>query len=177
MSTENKSDIGKVCIHCKQEKPLEAFGNKKDTRDRKQTWCKGCNAERLRQSRYDNPVIVRQKAAKAARLYRQTPTGKFATIRANAYHRDTEFCITIKDFKQWLQEIDGHCFYCGIVFSTNDNSRNMDGFTIDRKDGHTGYKLDNIVQACRQCNTIKGTWFTYEEMIEIGNKYLRRKIV
>jgi hypothetical protein len=41
-------------------------------------------------------------------------------------------------------------------------------FTIDRIDNDKGYSLDNIHRICYLCNTIKGLWFTSQEMQILG---------
>jgi len=46
---------------------------------------------------------------------------------------------------------------------------------IDRKDSNNGYTLKNIVWACHRCNTIKNNLLTYQEMKEIGLKYIKPK--
>ena len=51
------------------------------------------------------------------------------------------------------------------------NGNNLNHLTIDRMDNSSGYSMDNIVIACRRCNTVKGGWFTYSEMIEIADRY------
>lgn len=40
--------------------------------------------------------------------------------------------------------------------------------TIDRKNNNGNYCIDNIVLACYRCNTIKGDFFTEQEMLKIG---------
>ena len=48
--------------------------------------------------------------------------------------------------------------------------------TVDRKDNDKGYSLDNMVLACHRCNSIKGDWFSYDEMKEIAEKYMIPRI-
>jgi len=47
--------------------------------------------------------------------------------------------------------------------------------SIDRKDNNKGYTSDNVTSACFLCNKIKGSFFSYEEMKEIGAKYVYPK--
>ena len=48
--------------------------------------------------------------------------------------------------------------------------------TIDRKNNGGGYTPDNVVSACFLCNKIKGSFFTWEEMLEIGRLFVAPKL-
>jgi hypothetical protein len=52
---------------------------------------------------------------------------------------------------------------------------NRFGLEIDRKDPSLGYVLSNMTWACHRCNLVKTEHLTYEEMLEIGQKYIRPK--
>jgi len=80
---------------------------------------------------------------------------------------------TLEDFSRfWLTE---HiCEYCGILEEIW-LLKNKKKLEIDRKIVKSGYVLGNIVWACRNCNIIKSDILTYEEMKEIGKKYLEPK--
>jgi hypothetical protein len=54
------------------------------------------------------------------------------------------------------------CIYCRTPFSENNKPHK------DRKDPTRGYKFDNIVLACRDCNVIKCDVLTFEEMLIVG---------
>lgn len=66
------------------------------------------------------------------------------------------------------------CEYCSIS-----ESKWLERFKrrleVDRKDSKIGYTIDNITWACHRCNTIKNNLLTYEEMKEIGQKYIKPK--
>jgi len=49
--------------------------------------------------------------------------------------------------------------------------------TIDRKDNALGYTPENVVSACFICNRIKSNFFIYEEMLEIGQKYVKPRML
>lgn len=53
------------------------------------------------------------------------------------------------------------CHYCGdeLIWVCNPRSN------LDRKDNNLGYSKENCVPCCRDCNTIKGSRFTYGEMM------------
>lgn len=49
------------------------------------------------------------------------------------------------------------CFYCGCDVNKGKNAN------IDRKIPSLGYKFDNCLLSCRQCNNFKSSRFTQEE--------------
>ena len=65
------------------------------------------------------------------------------------------------------------CHYCnaGIVWKEwrGQNQRGGSGSNLDRKDYTKGYTYSNVVPCCGRCNYAKGTHFSYEEWVEIGN--------
>ena len=52
------------------------------------------------------------------------------------------------------------CVYCGNHEKLSE---------LDRKDSFAGYTSDNVVPACRRCNTIKNNVVSYKEMMFIAN--------
>lgn len=46
---------------------------------------------------------------------------------------------------------------------------------IDRVDSSKPYSLENICIACWSCNTVKSSVLSFDEMREIGNKYIKPK--
>lgn len=55
--------------------------------------------------------------------------------------------------------INSHCIYCNAPPRSE----------IDRKDPMLGYTIDNVVPACRRCNTLKNNVVTYDEMMKIAD--------
>lgn len=47
--------------------------------------------------------------------------------------------------------------------------------TVDCKDNNAGYFLDNIVLSCANCNRIKGNTLTFEEMMYVGQNFVKPK--
>jgi len=45
--------------------------------------------------------------------------------------------------------------------------------TVDRIDNSLSYSGENIVLSCPRCNMIKSNYFSFEEMREIGQKYVK----
>ncbi len=78
-------------------------------------------------------------------------------------------------FKNWFEKEtreEPHCFYCGQPLDLG-HRNSLTGLTIDRMDNTQGYLVGNMVLSCRRCNIIKGSWFSFEEMLEIAEKYLK----
>ena len=50
----------------------------------------------------------------------------------------------------------------------------LSALTFDRKDNNEGYTIDNLALSCRRCNLMKGDWLTYEQTLEIANKYFKQ---
>jgi len=73
-----------------------------------------------------------------------------------ARKRGLEFSLTREDFREITQQ---SCSYCGIEPLQHSQNKANTGLYIyngiDRIDPLLGYRLDNIVTACKQCNTAK----------------------
>jgi len=82
---------------------------------------------------------------------------RWRSIRYRATKKNLDMNITVEDVKRI---INLPCVYCG-------DSRKLS--EVDRKDSQRGYTLDNVVPACRRCNTIKNNVVSYEEMKFIAN--------
>ena len=107
------------------------------------------------------------------------PVGIYGTIRSCAKKRNKEFLLTKDEFVKWWNE-NKECFYCGVrieAFAKLKDSMSLWSvrMTVDRLDNDGAYELGNIVLACRRCNSIKGDFFTWREMKEIADKYIRPK--
>ena len=161
----------KRCNHCGKFKLLiEYYGKKK-----LQNNCKLCHNESTRRSH--------KKHAKRIKAYfemtQMFPNLIYARKKANAKQENISFTISKEDFFQWYANQTLICHYCGL--SQDDFSRTGDGFiihkkniSVDRVDNSKGYDLSNIVLSCNRCNSIKGDFFSYEEMKIIGTKFVRK---
>ena len=70
----------------------------------------------------------------------------YEAYKARAIKKELEFCISKDDFNKITTEA---CVYCGI--HADDKRKNG----VDRKDNSIGYKLDNVVSCCSECNQMK----------------------
>ena len=75
----------------------------------------------------------------------------------------TDFCILL----------DKPCYYCNNQLGTKKHS----GSGLDRIDNSKGYEISNVLPCCDQCNKIRNTFLTVEEMkVAIGAVLNYRKL-
>ncbi len=165
----------KYCKRCGRTLTVDQFYNDKGTKDKLTCYCKDCHKEYAMKRRHelratDEPAF-RAHNAEIIRRYRKTPRGVYQSLKFNAKHKGAEFNLTSGEFVGWLMAQPEHCHYCEHSFRGKPND--MRALTIDRKDCAAGYDKQNIVLACRRCNTAKGSWFTEGQMLEIAKHYLR----
>jgi Zn finger protein HypA/HybF involved in hydrogenase expression len=158
----------KECTKCGVVKPLTSFSKHRLSHDGHAYQCKECNAKR-------------------AKIWRATPEGIYHNIkgRTNFYETNNRehykpLLISKEDFVTWYKDEPKVCAYCDIpeerlnVIRTWFDRR-VKRLAVDCKDNEHGYEVGNIVLACHRCNFIKLNLFTFEEMREIAQKYLKPK--
>ena len=76
--------------------------------------------------------------------------------------QSVSFNLTYDEFYEFTQIPD--CHYCSapLVWEPYLGQARSN---LDRKDNSQGYSKTNCVTCCRDCNTIKGARFTYEQML------------
>jgi hypothetical protein len=99
---------------------------------------------------------------------------KFNGTKARAKLARTPHGISLSEFREWFENQEKKCVYCEVDLSVW-TVRRMDNLSIDRKHNEIGYVSGNICFACGRCNTVKGNTFTFDEMLEIGKKYIQKK--
>ena len=100
--------------------------------------------------------------------------------RQNKYNENNGIAIktSLEEFTKWFEKQDKRCYYCGIPEKFVGKKEWMiitARLTFDKKIPELGYYPENIVLACYKCNAIKSNVFTFDEMIEIGQKYIKPK--
>ena len=154
----------KQCTGCGQELPLFAFGNHSITKDGLNHWCKECSRER-------------------SRIRRLTPEGIYSALKSGQrYYQKKPVIVSKESFIDWYTSQPKQCVYCDLreedIHKHNDPRNNKSArLTIDRMNNDEGYSIDNMVLACHRCNEIKTDFFSYEEMREIGQKFVKPKWV
>lgn len=146
----------KQCRICEEIKSVEGFTKK----GAKRNICRDCARQEL-------------KAWKESEGYRSRLINKYHAFKCNAKRRGIDVGLSSTEFESWLEaeREEGACFYCQGLLDF-DEPHSLQGLTIDRMDTTKGYTIGNMVVACRRCNVIKGNWFTFDEMIELAEKYL-----
>lgn len=74
-------------------------------------------------------------------------------------------------YEQFLSFVNQPCEYCGgeIIQSPYHSSKTKKhGWCLDRKDNDGPYSVDNCVSCCFSCNRLKGNFYNYSEMKQIG---------
>ena len=97
---------------------------------------------------------------------------RWYSIRARSKIWEVEY-LTLAEFEDFFDK-EKVCFYCLI---TEEISIKLFGrvIEIDRKDPQKPYLKDNIVFACKKCNSVKSDVLGYEEMLEIGRRFIMPK--
>lgn len=161
-------NMEKHCKKCDRTLPINRFHNDKNSKDGKAFYCKDC-------------------MAKYGKMYRDTPEGVYSNIkgRSNFYKRlGSKFYkplnMTRNEFVEWYENEAKQCAYCDIPekhlwIIQQDFDRRVTRLEIDCKDNSIGYERDNIVLACHLCNFIKLHILTFDEMREVGQKYIKPK--
>jgi len=96
------------------------------------------------------------------------------------YYGHKPFNLKKKEFIEWYDKQERKCIYCEIKESelelVNDAYNNKNTvLSIDCKENDRGYVLDNLALACYRCNSIKSDILTYEEMMYIGQNFIKSK--
>ena len=78
------------------------------------------------------------------------------------------------DFVDWYKNEPKVCSYCDIP---EEKSIEIDKhrLNIDRKDGRSGYIAGNVCLACLKCNLVKSGFLSFDEMRDVGQRYLKPK--
>jgi len=146
--------ITKECRKCNEEKKAKDFPKGRDANGLYYI-CKTCTVARSQRLRASKDPLTRW------------VNTSFHDSKSRAKKNNIQFTLS-KEYMRMLYEKQNHtCKYCDDVF-------NMDGSTgdirkspsIDRVQPTGGYTPDNIVLACRRCNTIKND-ATLPELIKM----------
>ena len=88
--------------------------------------------------------------------------------------------FTKEEFIEWYNNEPKKCAYCDVpqelIHDLTDAWNNrMARLQVDRINANLGYQKGNIVLACPRCNMTKSNYFTFDEMREIAQKYIKPK--
>jgi len=168
----------KKCSKCKKIKPLSGFWKSSRQKDGKYTSCSDCQRIANKKWRERNPDYELNRRLLGRD---KTPSRIYSRILDSGKKRNIPIEISREGFVKWHDSQETKCVYCGVFLSElgNQDDSQLKKFkntlSIDRKDNNKGYSVDNMVLACIRCNFIKGDFFTFSEMKEIGKRYVKPK--
>lgn len=149
----------KYCKRCDRTLPISRFNKNRCSKDGYTFYCKDCISE-------------------YGKKYRSTPTGIYHLLKGRAGHYDPyEIDMTLEEFLEWEKNTPRICVYCDLpeediwIIKEYLGSKG-DRLTIDCVKPNL-YHINNIVWACDRCNVIKGHQFTFKQMREIGQRYVK----
>lgn len=142
------------------------------------------NRERINEKNIDywhkNKDKLREKHLIAVKKFSKTPKGIYKTLKRNAIKRGLEL-LSQDEFLLWYVQEPKECCFCGIPEPIENNlftdifGRKTKRLSVDRKESSVGYIRGNLSLCCIRCNIIKSNFFSQEEMLSIGEKYIKPK--
>lgn len=102
----------------------------------------------------------------------------YSSFLKKAGDRNLEVSLS---YEQYYRLKVGNCHYCLMPYERLALYYEKLGLktpymTIDRKDNFLGYHLENCVSCCFNCNRIKGSFFSSQEMERLAEQFIRPKI-
>lgn len=152
----------KKCTRCGRVLSLSAFGKHRLCKDGLNPECKECSRER-------------------AKAWRSTPAGIYQQLKGlNKFYNRRPVVISKEDFVEWYDGEPKFCAYCDIPEELVWIMReyygvHADRLTIDCMDNSTSYVKGNLVLSCMNCNRMKSKVLTFDEMRDVGQKYIKPK--
>lgn len=152
----------KKCSKCGVEKPLSEFGKHRLSYDGHAYRCKEC-------------------ARKHSKVYRKTPAGIYQLIKGRErFYKQKPFSLIREEFVEWYNNQPKNCVYCDIpeayLYLLQEHYGDItDRLTIDCKDNKVGYQLDNLTLSCNKCNITKNNVLTFDEMMYVGQNFIKPK--
>ena len=104
-------------------------------------------------------------------------------IKKSANNRKLDHPHTQGEYRKWFINQKQVCYFCGHSLKTANNfliKNNINkidkNLSVDRLDSKKGYLLNNIVLACRLCNSSKSNIISSKDFLEIAKKYIYPKL-
>jgi len=158
----------KHCKHCDRELLLSNFHKDRNKKGGLAYYCKEC-------------------VSKQGKKYRNTADGIYSSIigrynfgKHTGKREYKPVKITREEFVKWYNAEPKFCHYCSIpeqkLKTWNKTGRGRNNrLSIDCKDNFIGYIQGNLALACDKCNLIKSSIITYNEMLFIGQNFVKPK--
>lgn len=94
---------------------------------------------------------------------------KHHQLKSTAKKRKIPFLVERHWFENWFKiKAVGNCCYCGVKLIWEKGGNTNFKASVDRINNSVGYESGNVVVCCNRCNAIKGKWFDYKQMKQIG---------
>jgi hypothetical protein len=103
-----------------------------------------------------NPESIKRIKRISNRKYRNDPGHKFKILIQIAAKKKINFSLTLEEYVKLLKN---PCYYCEVSLE------NWSGGSLDRinNDKSIGYRVDNVLPCCGNCNILRGNRLTVEE--------------
>ena len=127
----------------------------------------------VKKYREDNPEKIKTYHKK----WQSTARGIFTVMKANKHDA---WKFTFEEFDQWYKSQPGTCCYCDITAENYHKlpwrkNKLTTRLSLDRIEPSLFYEPNNVKLCCLDCNSTKSNFFTYDEMREIAQKYIKPK--
>jgi hypothetical protein len=153
----------KICIMCKQTKPISsAFyknGVKKDGSPRYNSWCKECRLKTAKVTYHEGNKYYSSILDKRSK----TPRHYLSYILSKAKKRK-DCTLTLDELDEMYHTQNGLCALTGRVMTYRSGEKNV--MSIDRIDSTKTYTKDNVQLVCKEANILKWN-LTKEELISL----------
>lgn len=145
-------------------------------RKRSKKWAKRYYSEhkadykrRAEKWKLNDPIGFREVRLRASRKFTRTPKGIFHALQQNSRKRGRIFNLSRIEFILWYESREKICLYCS---KPQEKDKRLE---IDRMDNSIGYVLSNMTLACSDCNEVKGSTLTCDEMKIIGKLVMKKR--
>jgi hypothetical protein len=147
----------KTCTKCKQKLSLDDFPPDRRGKDGKQSRCRACINEFIKQHYRDNPAEYMLRRAKT-----------------RATQKGLEFDLGLSD----ILPLPTHCAVFGMELTKGRGHHDESAFSLDRIDNTRGYVKGNVVVISYLANRLKnnGTAAQHRRIAEWMELYLQEQI-
>lgn len=143
----------KLCVRCGRTKKITLFTQDRRSKDGHYSYCRACK----KKYRQERSMKYAAGTHKYNTKWRRSPKGRHTLGRNMARRKGVSWDLTLEVYSELTQE---NCHYCG-------GNLPEAGIGLDQVVPNIGYFLTNVVPCCIICNRVKGSHFSYAQMIEL----------
>lgn len=143
----------KICIACKEHKPLKSFSKRSNSNDGHRNTCITCENKRKSNHAKNNKVMTKERHE---RYINRNVLSRKATSAIDS-HRRRGFIVNLKssDIKNMFENTKT-CPLCGKKLNYDRNPKDVFSMpSVDRKNNEKILDKTNVWIICRGCNTSK----------------------